>query len=246
MKTDFEKKYHSVEEKHWWFVGRREIIVKLIKKIFTQSKNIKILEIGCSGGPLLKLLLSQGYSQAIGIDNSKRAIQLCKERGLKNVHVMDGVKPNFDREEFDIIIASDVLEHIQNDKKAIKAWKGILKKGGVIICFVPALRILWSKHDEDNKHYRRYTKNDLKTLFLQNNYWIVRSSYWNFFLFFPALIYRLLLGFILRKFPSSQLQQSNSLLNFVLSQILKIENVILNMGFNFPIGISSFVIARKI
>ena len=152
MKIDFEKRYHLVEEKHWWFVGRREIIIKLIKKIFLQRQNIKILEIGCSSGPLLKLLVSQGYSQVVGIDNSKEAIRLCKERGFKKVYLKDGAKPSFKSEQFDVVIASDVLEHIQDDKRAIKGWQRILKKGGFIICFVPALKYLWSKHDEDNKH----------------------------------------------------------------------------------------------
>lgn len=245
MKTDFERKYHSLEEKHWWFVGRREIILAFAGKYYPDKKRTKILEIGCSGGPLLNLLLSQGYSQVVGIDNSKEAIRLCKDRGFKNVFLMDGVKPNLNNKEFDLIIASDVLEHIQEDQKAVKEWKEILKRGGVIICFVPALKILWSKHDEDNKHCRRYTKHDLIYLFKKNGFKIIRSSYWNVTLFVPALLFRYLTKIFLKKFSISQLKQSNLLLNFFLTRMLRIENFLLNMGINYPIGISVFVIAQN-
>jgi SAM-dependent methyltransferase len=245
MKTDFEKKYHSVEEKHWWFVGRREIILKLIKKFLPRRKNIKILEIGCSGGPLLNLLISQGYSYVVGIDNSKEAITLCKERGFKNVFLMDGVNPHFDSEQFDIIIASDVLEHIQDGKRALKAWQRIVKRGGIIICFVPALRILWSKHDEDNKHYQRYTKKDLEHLFRDKGYTIIRSSYWNVALFLPILFYRFLTRVLASKYSTSQLRNGNNFINILLIHLLRVENALLSIGINYPIGVSVFVIAQK-
>jgi SAM-dependent methyltransferase len=246
MKGDFEKKYHSVEKKHWWFVGRREIILALARKYYLGRKRIKILEIGCSGGPLLKLLVSRGYSHVVGIDNSKEAIQLCKERGFKDVFLMDGVSPQFDCEEFDLIIASDVLEHIRDDEKAVKEWKRVLKKEGVIICFVPALRALWSKHDEDNEHCRRYAKKDLKDIFVKNEFKIIRSSFWNIALFLPTLFYRSLTRTFLKTSSKYQLQKSNYALNWLLTQLLRLENFFLNIGVNYPLGISVFVIAKKL
>jgi len=193
----------------------------------------------------LNLLLSEGYSQIFGIDISKKAIQLCKGRGFINVFLMDGVTPNFESEEFDLIIASDVLEHIKDDEKAVKKWKRILKKGGFIICFAPALRVLWSKHDEDNEHYRRYTKKGLEHIFEKNALKIMRSSYWNIALFLPTLFYRFLTRFFLREFSANQLKENNYLLNFFLNQLLRIENSLLRMGINYPIGISVFIIAQK-
>jgi SAM-dependent methyltransferase len=245
MQNDFERKYHLLEEKHWWFVGRREIILRLIKNNFPRRQDIKILEIGCSGGPLLNVLLSQGYSHIVGIDNSKEAIALCKERGFQNVFLMDGVKPHFDSEQFDVIIASDVLEHIQDDKRAVKGWQRIVKRGGIIICFVPALRILWSKHDEDNKHYKRYTKKTLEYLFRGKDYTIIRSSYWNVVLFLPILFYRFLMKTLLSKSSTSQLRDGNNFTNILLIQLLRIENSLLSIGINYPIGVSVFVVAQK-
>jgi len=246
MKVNFEKRYHFLEEKHWWFVGRRELILAFAGKYYPHRKRIKILEIGCSGGPLLKLLLSLGYSRVIGIDNSKEAIQLCKERDLKNVFLMDGAKTHFNSGEFDLIIASDVLEHIRDDENAVKEWRRILKKEGIIICFVPAFKALWSKHDEDNKHWRRYTKKDLEDIFKKNHFKIIRSSCWNIALFLPTLCYRFLTMSFLKGSSTLQLKESNYVLNYLLSKLLSIENFFLNIGANYPIGISVFVIAKKV
>jgi SAM-dependent methyltransferase len=245
MKVNFEKKYHSLEEKHWWFVGRREIIVALTRKYRPGGEGIKILEIGCSGGPLLKLLVSLGYSRVVGIDNSKEAIQLCKKRGFKDVFLMDGVSPQFDREDFDLIIASDVLEHILDDDQAVKEWKRILKREGIIICFVPAFKALWSKHDDDNEHQRRYSKKDLEGIFAKNGFKIIRSSYWNITLFLPTLFYRFLARAFLKKSLATQLKKSNYALNLFLSKLLIIENFFLEIGINYPIGISVFAVAKK-
>lgn len=246
MRNFFERQYHLLEEKHWWFVGRREIILALVRKCYPDRKRIKILEIGCSGGLLLKSLSSQGYSYIYGIDKSREAIRLCKERGFKDVLLMDGVKPDFNSGEFDLIIASDVLEHIQDDDKAVKEWRRLLKTEGVIICFVPALRALWSKHDEDNGHWRRYTKKELEDMFAKNDFEIIRSSYWNSAIFLPALCYRLLMMSLLKRSSAIQLKKINYLLNYFLIKILSAENFFLNIGANYPIGFSTFVIAKKV
>ncbi len=246
MQSDIEKKCHMLEEKHWWFIGRREIILKFTQKNFPEKKIIKILDIGCSGGPLLKLLLSKGYSQVFGIDISRRAIQLCKERGLKNVFLRDGAASKFSSEQFDLIIASDVLEHTKDDVKALTEWKRILKNGGGIICFTPALKVLWSDHDVKARHYRRYTKKSLEFVFEINNFKIIRSSYWNITLFFPIYFFRFLLKLpFLKKFSADQLKESNFVLNFLLTQLLRLENALSGIGFNYPLGVSTFVIAQK-
>ena len=109
MKKLYEIKYHLLEEKHWWFKGRRDIIFRLIKNL---NKKSKILEIGCSGGPLLKFLNKHGFNNTFGIDISKDAILYCKKKGLENVFFMDGTKTKFKNNFFDLIISSDSLEHI--------------------------------------------------------------------------------------------------------------------------------------
>ena len=240
MEEKYEKRYHELEDSHWWFVGRRKMIASIVKK-FPQTS--QILDIGCSGGSLINLLNEKGYHHVSGIDISKKAIQLCKKRGIKDVRLMSGDKLKF-KKKFDIIIASDVLEHIKDDKKAVESMRQTLKKRGKVICFVPAFMSLWSHHDESNKHYRRYTKKTLSDLFMNNGFNILRRSYWNFSLFIPIFIGKRLISKKRGIKKESNLYLHSKIINKFMINLLKIENIFLSK-FNFPFGVSTFVIAEK-
>jgi len=221
LEKEFEKKYHSLEKSHWWFVSRRDIIGRIIKKY---DKNVKILEIGCSSGQLINRLNRAGYRKIIGIDISSEAMNSCNNN---------------------LIIASDILEHINNDVHTVREWKRVLKKSGDIITFVPAFCFLWSYHDIENKHFRRYNRCELLSLFKKNRLQIVRISYWNFLLFFPILVDRVVRKKIMKHSRSrSDLFKMNGIVNFFLSIMLMTENVFCNF-FNLPVGLSLFIIAKK-
>src|SRR5207253_9325776 len=128
----------------------------------------KILDIGCAGGPLLLDLKNAGFYNLYGVDVSEKAAEVCKQRGLENVYVMDGHNPEFEENSFDVIIASDSLEHLQDDMLALKNWNRLLKPGGELYVFVPAFMYLWSKHDVVNQHFRRYTAVELKRKMEEN------------------------------------------------------------------------------
>jgi SAM-dependent methyltransferase len=244
MEKLLELKYHELEEGHWWFLARRNIIFNLIKK---NSENSKIIEIGCSGGPLLIFLQKKGFYNITGIDISKKAIEICKKRGLQNVRIADGIDLDFENDSFDIIIASDVLEHINDEGKAIIEWHRILKRDGILIIFVPAFQFLWSGHDIIHHHFRRYSKSQLTTILNRNNFQIKRISYWNFLLFFPISFIRIIQKLIYKNSkPSAQLYRANFFVNNILLNIIKLENQILAKDINFPVGISIFCIAKKI
>lgn len=245
MRADFIEKYLLLEEKHWWFSARREIILTMLRKYCAGGTKARILEIGCSGGMLSKTLLSHGYNNYTGIDISWDAINICRRRGIKNVLIMNGAISAFKDGSFDVIIASDVLEHIFEDSFAIKEWHRILHDGGITICFVPAYNSLWSSHDQINMHYRRYNKHNIQIIFVHNGFEIVRSSYWNFVLFFPLFIYRLLERLRLTSAQMAQLRHHSSLINNLFAHILTVENLFLRLGLTYPFGASVFVVAKK-
>jgi len=216
----------------------------MIKKILQgYSRNSVILEIGCSGGPLLEILKEMGFSDVLGIDISEESIRHCKMKGLKNTQVMDGSKTNYDNAKFDIIIASDILEHIDQEKRALKEWKRILKKNGKLLVFVPAFKSLWSSHDNVSRHYRRYTKKSLKNSLSKASFKLEKISYWNFISFFPASLVRFLQRYSTKE-NKDQLYNVNPFFNNTIIKILKFENYLLMKG-NFPIGLSVFAIANK-
>lgn len=243
MKKEFENKYHNLESKHWWFKARRNYIVSLLKN---EPKNKDVLDIGCSSGNLLSDLENIGFNKAhlYGVDISKKAIDNCKKRNLNNTFVMDAQQIELNKK-FDIIIASDCLEHLKDDEKAVKNWGNLLKENGKLIIFVPAYNFLWSEHDEVNMHYRRYVKKDLKKLIENEKMIIEKSSYWNFMLFFPVVLYRYINNkFVNSKNTTGDISKVNPIINFLLLSLLNFENSFLNF-INYPFGISTFCIAQK-
>lgn len=242
MELDYENKYHEVETKNWWFVSRRKYLLDLLKDA---PRDSKIIDIGCSSGIFLKDLEQLGFKNEnlYGVDISEKAIENCKNNGIKNAFVMDAQNIIL-KEKFDIIIASDCLEHLQDDIKAINNWNELLKIGGKMYVFVPAFQFLWSYHDEINWHFRRYTKSELKTKLSNAKLTILKASYWNFTLFIPVFIFRK----ITRILPQSNKEEGqivrNKLVNFLLLQLLLLENKLLQYS-NFPFGVSTFCIVKK-
>lgn len=248
MDLSYEQQYHQLEEAHWWFAGRRDAIRKLIRSLHIPT-TADILEIGCSGGPLQQLLLSDGYTQLTGIDISEKAIALAQTRGLVNVSVMDGAHLAFPDNSFDLLLASDVLEHIADEQQAAREWCRVLRPGGRMLVFVPAFQLLWTRHDEVNHHFRRYTGAHLRHVLRQAGLELERTSYWNSALFFPATAIRLLQRLPAVRSASAvshtgDLKQLPRWLNSLLSNLLKTENSLLQ-HMSLPVGVSVFAVARK-
>ncbi|MBD2713632.1 class I SAM-dependent methyltransferase [Microvirga sp. STR05] len=243
MNLQYEALYHQLEEQHWWFQARRDIVFDQIKHL-NLPKDARILEIGCSGGPLQQRLRDTGYHEVSGIDISETAIALAQQRGIPNVAVMDGIKLEFADSSFDLVVASDVLEHIQNEEQALNEWQRVLKPNGQLLVYVPAHPSLWSRHDVANHHFRRYTAASLSQALRKAGYQLTRSSYWNFWLFFPT--------WLLRRWqrPSASPDMSGDLirlpavLNQSLFRLVQAENRWLRR-FNLPTGVSVFALASK-
>ena len=243
MKEIFEKKHHETEKNHFWHKARRKYILQLLEN---SSKNINILDIGCSSGILLNELIEVGIdpNNLFGIDISPQAIQNCRKNGIKNSFVMDAQNIELEKE-FDVIIASDCLEHLEDDSKALKHWHSLLKPDGSLYVFVPAFMVLWSEHDVANMHFRRYAHNELKKKLKKNGFEINKSGYWNFFLFLPILTIRLLskLNVFKKERTNGDLDKS-TLFNNLLFNLIHFENKTLKY-ISFPFGVSTYCIAKK-
>jgi SAM-dependent methyltransferase len=243
MKKSYEEKYHELEDSHWWFLGRRDIIQQLVKPL---PSDVRILEIGCSTGILIQELKSLGFSNVWGIDISEQAIVGATARGISQVSVGDAAATSFPDESFDVIISSDVLEHITDDAAAVREWERILKPNGLLIIFVPAHQFLWTSHDDDNLHKRRYYRRELIGVVQKSGLTLERVSYWNFLLFFPISAIRFLINLRgKRRATGNQLQIPPSVINHGLKYLLHVENTYIAAGYSLPIGVSLFCIARK-
>lgn len=240
----FEKKYHDSESNFFWFLARRDLLLRIIKKY---PLNTKILDIGCSSGQLLLELKKIGYQNIYGLDISPEAITIAKNNGLNNVYHGNANKINFPDNYFNIIIASDILEHLNDDMAAMQEWSRLLKPGGIILLAVPAWKFLYSYLDKIAKHYRRYSKQDLKNIIKKNeNLNIIKINYWNFFLFIPAAFKKIIEKYYFKKnVATNEYYKINPIINKFFFALLRLENYLIIKNYNIPFGISIICIIKK-
>lgn len=239
--------FNEIEKIHWWWEGRRQILRQSISK----KPGLKILDIGCGTGETLSFLESYLSSPKLfGIDTSQTAINFAIKRGHKNITKVDAKTLPFKDNTFDYVLLLDVIEHIKDDVSILIEAKRVLCKGGKVIITTPALQFIWSEHDSEQGHFRRYVRRDMRAFSGKTNLPVVRISYFNFFLS-PAIIAVRLLG---RLKPFAKFNRYDSKLNFDLAN-KNIANSILKFIFvteiklmkyvSYPIGISIFTILRK-
>lgn len=230
-----------MEISHWWYKVRRKIIHDLVKKYFPNKNNLEILDVGCGTGALMMEVNKYGNVQ--GIDVSSLAIDFCKSRGIKKVSLGGATNIGHPDNTFDLAFALDVLEHVEDDKGGIREMYRVLKPGGLAIIFVPAFMFMWGENDILCMHYRRYTLRELKNKLTEGGFEIVRSSYFNTFLFGPIALLRVvarLLGIKIK----SDLKLGNPFLDYLFYKIFLLESFFLKY-FNFPIGVSAMAVCRK-
>lgn len=180
----------ELDQRHWWYRARREILADLIRREAMPPSGAQILEIGCGTGHNLAMLGQFGTVDGIELDDEARGV--AEQRlGRK---VMNAPLPELagigDRR-YDLIAALDVIEHVDDDAAAIAAIAGKLKPAGKLVMTVPAHRWMWSAHDVVNHHKRRYSKAAVDRLVESSPLRLDKSGYFNSLLFPLAIAERL-------------------------------------------------------
>jgi SAM-dependent methyltransferase len=205
-----------------------------------------MLDIGCSGGALLAALADARFSNLAGIDLSRDAIARCQSRGLQNTSVMNAEAPTFPDASFDLLIASDILEHLEHPQPALENWRRLLKPRGTLLVMVPAFMWLWSQHDQVNHHFRRYTRAGLVSDLRIADWTVLDSGYWNTALFPAVAGVRLARRAIGEKSTTGgdQLRATSPTINRLLLRLLNTENALLVAGVRLPFGVSTWAVAE--
>ena len=248
MQKQFEDHYHNIESSHWWFVARRQAVHDLVVKAQLPPE-ARILEIGCSGGLLMEQFRREGFTRVEGIDISQDGIDLCRQKKL-SAQVMDAQKLDFPDASFDFVTASDVLEHLADEGGALREWRRVLKPGGTLLVFVPAFMFLWTAHDVANKHQRRYRSSELNHRMQAAGFTIARSSYWNSFLFPAIALVRVVKHLVTGgKLPvdggHGDFFVPPKVINQTLLGLVRLENSLLRLGVNWPLGVSAMALGRN-
>jgi SAM-dependent methyltransferase len=180
----------ELDERHWWYCARRDVVAALIRRVVRPPKDAAILEIGCGTGHNFPMLSEFGHVDALELDDEARAIA---EKRLGR-SIMSSPLPDLagvPERHYDMIGAFDVIEHIDDDHAAIASIATRLKPGGKFVMTVPAHQWMWSAHDTVNHHKRRYSKRSLKALIEGSPLRLEAAGYFNSLLFPVAIAERL-------------------------------------------------------
>jgi len=179
-------RFFKVEDRHWWFVGRRAVVGALLGQALGKAdvapSSRRILDVGCGTGGMLPLL--SRFGRVTGVDSEPLALDYCRRRGFDDVHLQEGFAASTP---FDVITLFDVLEHVPDDVGFLAWLRGLMNPDGRLVLTVPAFPFLWSRHDELNHHQRRYRRPDLKSTLEKGGFRVERLTYFNFWLF-PAAV----------------------------------------------------------
>ena len=238
----------EMEQRHFWHIGRKEIIYDVLKRNTPHLAELRMLEIGCGNGSVLAYLKENGVNIEGG-DIFIEGLKFCQQRaGSVALYQIDILALPF-RSDFDIIGIFDVLEHIDNDEKALLEINQALKPGGIIFITVPAHKLLWSYFDIQSHHKRRYSRRELVAKLERNGFIIKRISFFMFFLFPLMLSIRMVNNNLRRNEAKRNARTSIELktvplVNRIFLELLRLEKWLMRY-LDLPFGASLLVIAAK-
>jgi SAM-dependent methyltransferase len=190
MREDFYAEYFRIEDRHWWFIGRRRIVLTLLAAHLAGGGDAgrRVLDLGCGTGTMLAHL--RRFGEVEGVDADERAVKFCRSRGERRVQLLQAPTLPFPDHAFDLVTALDVLEHIEDDEGALREVARVLRPGGTLLATVPAYGWMWGAQDEISHHFRRYTAGQLRKLIGRVRFETERLTYFNTILFPPIAAIR--------------------------------------------------------
>jgi len=234
---------HAHELRHWWFRGRRRVLVDLLRDFAAvRDGGLRILDYGCGTGGNSSSYTPFGL--VCGIEPDAGAVQLAGRRGGAALCRASGTELPFRPGSFDVVVASDVLEHIDDDVGAVQEIARVLRPGGAFIFSVPAHPWLFGPHDAALFHRRRYVERGLRSLVEESGLRIRRLSYWNSTLFPVYCAHRLLGRFRGSHSAHSDVHALPRLANELLAGLLAMEAALLRR-FRLPWGLSLVGVAVR-
>jgi SAM-dependent methyltransferase len=232
------------EEWYWWHRARQAIVTRLLKR-YGRGAEDRVLDVGCGAGATTIALRSSG--RVLGVDFGPEAVSAARGRGLEvarmeagGLAVQDGA--------FDVAVALDVLEHLDDDGAAARELHRALRPGGRLLVTVPAYQWLWSSHDEALGHRRRYRRGQLRAVLEAAGFDVALCAYVMTAALPPAVLIRMLER--ARSRPRSTPDSESGyvripgFLNTLLTRIVGFDGVLVGRV-PLPFGLSVVAVARK-
>jgi SAM-dependent methyltransferase len=245
METKLYNQIQAIERTHWWYVARRKIIFDWVFRALADHPTARVLDIGCGTGFNIEQVRAWYGGQVVGLDLSADALTFCRSRNLPDLIGGDSTCSPFRSASFDVIMALDLIEHLDDDRAALRELARLLRPGGVLIIFAPAFNFLWGLQDDVSHHRRRYTAGELRQKLDQAGLCVAKLSYANIALFpliWGGRIALRLFGHDAQVVSENDLHPGWS--NGLLQAIFAAERPLLR-HLNFPFGVSLLCVANK-
>ena len=230
MQSDAIRSLGDIEDRHWWFAERRNLIRSQVKGVQPVGP---ALDVGAAAGGNTRVLVEAGWD-CVALEYSEMGADMASERGLTVVRG-DATKLPIADDTLGLVVAYDVLEHIEDDAAAAREFLRCLRPGGRLLVAVPADMRLWSAHDEAVDHVRRYERDELLSLVYGAGFRDVTIRSWN-------VLLRPVVALRRKKDRGSELVEPGRLTNAALRGVVAMERVLPVGGLS---GVSLLLTAVK-
>lgn len=234
------REHFEAEDRHWWFRGRRAVVDALLSRA-ELAPSPRILDAGCGTGGNLSRYARLG--EATGVDPSAEAVRFCRARGLSSVQEAGLERLPFEDASFDLLVATDVLEHIAAERDALRELRRVAAPGATLLLTVPAYMWLWSEEDVSLQHQRRYTRPRLRDAVERCGWRVDVVTHFNLLLLPPIAL--------ARRLPRrggrdrAELDRTPAWLDRPLSLPMRLEASLIRRGLRLPAGVSIGLLAHK-
>ena len=234
----------DLEKRNFWFRARNRLILWALGCYFPDAENF--IEIGCGTGFVLSgVATAKPWLRLSGSEISIAGLAFASRRiPSADFFQMDARAIPF-VDEFDVMGAFDVLEHIEEDQVVLGQMHRAIRPGGGILLTVPQHDFLWSCMDKHSCHVRRYAAHELVDKVSAAGFRLERITS------FVSLLLPLLMASRARQLPVDGEYDPlaelriGGLANALLEKIMAVERMAIRAGLDFPLGGSLLIVARK-
>lgn len=229
----------DLEDRYWWFVGRRNLALRLLRRYGKAMPDV--LDLGCGTGVVARDMAK--FANVVALDFSDIALKLSASRNVAHLIQANGESLPLADASFDAIVGLDIFEHIENDRSAYSESLRVLRPGGQLILSVPAFPWLWGPHDVALMHHRRYRRRELIEKLETAGFRVRRCSY-SVFLLFPIVVVVRLFEKRRKGPPEASLAPLSRPVNALLIGVQRLEAALVDW-IGLPWGSSLVAVAEK-